>query len=253
MNAQSAAYLTDAYLSLDQPGMAFAEADRFAAEKGPAVVLVKASGLMAALVTRDKAEIEKRLRNLIESESNATISLRMKPLLNDPEGALAELRRMLDDPAFASPFTRNIIAIWAVYFGDLQLAFTLLREFLLSPSSRNLAFLVWRAIYRDVRRLPAFKDLLCELGLVDYWRQTGKWGDFVRPVGDDDFEVIGEPRRTLHPLAGLPYNPPPMHGGAVDAGQSESSQEKAPTRGFLMPDGIAEHRTRMGHGPIFCL
>jgi adenylate cyclase len=191
MNAQSAAYLTDAYLSLGRADMAFAEADRFFAEKGPPVVLVKASALMAAMVTGDKARIAQRLQNLIESESNATISLRMQPLLDDPEGALAELRRMLDDPAFASPFTRNIIAIWAVYFGELQLALTLLREFLLSPRIRNLAFLVWRAIYRDVRRLPEFKGLLRELGLVDYWRQTGRWGDFVRPVGDDDFEVTG--------------------------------------------------------------
>jgi hypothetical protein len=27
-----------------------------------------------------------------------------------------------------------------------------------------------------------------ELGLVDYWRASGKWGDFARPVGTDDFE-----------------------------------------------------------------
>jgi tetratricopeptide (TPR) repeat protein len=191
MNAQSAAYLTDAYLSLGHADMAFAEADRFLAEKGPPVVLVKASGLMAAMVTGDRAELGKRLQDLIESESNAAISLRMQPLLDDPEGGLAELRRMLDDPAFASPFTRNIIAIWAVYFGELQLALTLLREFLLSPRIRNLVFLVWRAIYRDVRQLPEFKELLRELGLVDYWRQTGHWGDFVRPLGDHDFEVIG--------------------------------------------------------------
>ena len=143
------------------------------------------------MVTGDRAGVGKRLQDLIESESNAAISLRMQALLDDPEAALAELRRMLDDPAFASPFTRNIIAIWAVYFGELQLAFTLLREFLLSPNSLNLVFLVWRAIYRDVRRLPQFKELLREVGLVDYWRQTGKWGDFVRPVGDEDFEVTG--------------------------------------------------------------
>ena len=27
-----------------------------------------------------------------------------------------------------------------------------------------------------------------ELGLVDYWRAVGDWGDFCKPVGDDDFE-----------------------------------------------------------------
>ena len=30
--------------------------------------------------------------------------------------------------------------------------------------------------------------LMRETGLVDYWRQTGEWGDVCRPVGDDDFE-----------------------------------------------------------------
>jgi hypothetical protein len=29
-----------------------------------------------------------------------------------------------------------------------------------------------------------------DLGFVDYWRKTGKWSDFARPKGDDDFEII---------------------------------------------------------------
>ena len=28
------------------------------------------------------------------------------------------------------------------------------------------------------------------MGIFDYWRVTGKWGDFARPLGDDDFEII---------------------------------------------------------------
>jgi hypothetical protein len=27
-----------------------------------------------------------------------------------------------------------------------------------------------------------------EAGLADYWRQSGKWADSCRPVGEDDFE-----------------------------------------------------------------
>lgn len=33
-----------------------------------------------------------------------------------------------------------------------------------------------------------FKDILRDLGLVDYWRSTGNWGDFCKPVGAEDFE-----------------------------------------------------------------
>jgi hypothetical protein len=43
-------------------------------------------------------------------------------------------------------------------------------------------------INRDMRRLPGFKELLRNLGLVRYWRETGNWNDFCRPVSDDDFE-----------------------------------------------------------------
>ena len=35
---------------------------------------------------------------------------------------------------------------------------------------------------------PAFKKLLIETGVADYWRQTGKWGDGCKPVGADDFQ-----------------------------------------------------------------
>jgi hypothetical protein len=39
-----------------------------------------------------------------------------------------------------------------------------------------------------MRQLPGFKDLVRDLGLVDYWRTSGKWSDFCHPVGEDDFE-----------------------------------------------------------------
>jgi hypothetical protein len=39
-----------------------------------------------------------------------------------------------------------------------------------------------------VRALPGFKALLREARIVDYWQKTGKWGDFCKPAGADDFE-----------------------------------------------------------------
>jgi hypothetical protein len=45
---------------------------------------------------------------------------------------------------------------------------------------------LWMPVMRDVRKLPAFKNLMPESGLVDYWRAYG-WSDFCRPVDDEDF------------------------------------------------------------------
>jgi hypothetical protein len=50
---------------------------------------------------------------------------------------------------------------------------------------------IWMPVLSEARRDPRFKDILREMGLVEYWRRSGKWGDFARPLGDDDFEIIG--------------------------------------------------------------
>jgi hypothetical protein len=40
------------------------------------------------------------------------------------------------------------------------------------------------------RSQEAFEDLVRDLGLVEYWRATGEWGDFCRPLGTEDFECF---------------------------------------------------------------
>lgn len=47
---------------------------------------------------------------------------------------------------------------------------------------------LWIVPYSSVRSHPEFKKLLVEAGVVDYWRQSGKWGDGCGPVGNDDFQ-----------------------------------------------------------------
>ena len=46
----------------------------------------------------------------------------------------------------------------------------------------------WILPYSSMRTLPGFKRILVDGGIVDYSRTTGKWGDFCKPVGADDFE-----------------------------------------------------------------
>ena len=47
---------------------------------------------------------------------------------------------------------------------------------------------LWHAYVTNLRTDSRFKDLVRDLGRVDYWRKAGNWGDFCKPVGKDDFE-----------------------------------------------------------------
>jgi hypothetical protein len=54
--------------------------------------------------------------------------------------------------------------------------------------SSSLDCYIWWPWETGLRADPRFKEIVRELGLTDYWRASGKWGDFARPVGTDDFE-----------------------------------------------------------------
>jgi tetratricopeptide (TPR) repeat protein len=106
--------------------------------------------------------------------------------LDDPSGALALLHRRYGDPATeASAVNLALLAQFAAYYGDPNLALQFLHKaYRTSPN----IFFVWHPVYRDMRRLTGFKDLMRELRLVDYWRGSGNWAEFCHPLADDDFE-----------------------------------------------------------------
>jgi hypothetical protein len=45
---------------------------------------------------------------------------------------------------------------------------------------------LWYPVMSETRRLPAFKDLVRDIKLLEYWRANG-WADACQPVGADDF------------------------------------------------------------------
>ena len=108
--------------------------------------------------------------------------------LRSPERARAILRELLDSLSKTAPSATYEVALLAAYLGDHELAVDALRVFkeTRSPAFQN----VWYPLLADVRKDPRFKDIIRGTGLVDFWRKTGQWSDFCRPLGADDFECF---------------------------------------------------------------
>jgi adenylate cyclase len=118
--------------------------------------------------------------------------------------AFAPIAANWDDPAAVRQAVRNAYAsidqsiqpLWRVLvrietgalaarFGDPDLALKSFEDTF--NSSPEQIYAIWRPVYRDMRKLPRFKQFARDVGLVDYWKQYG-WPDLCRPVGENDFE-----------------------------------------------------------------
>jgi hypothetical protein len=106
----------------------------------------------------------------------------------DAGAALSVLRQSLGE----RPSPRQLIAIAELggLYGDADLALEALARAEPDVTVAHLHML-WRPALKDVRRHPRFKDLMRAFGLAQFWRASGKWPDFARPVGSDDFEFVG--------------------------------------------------------------
>ena len=112
---------------------------------------------------------------------------------------LAKLEPVLDDRPALRALIRKVIKERQPYFefagpiadalGESELALETLQVVMDRP---NLNFRKywqpWIVPYSKIRTLPGFKRILIDGGLVNYWRTTGQWGDFCKPVGTEDFE-----------------------------------------------------------------
>jgi adenylate cyclase len=111
-------------------------------------------------------------------------------LLDTPAAALELAREALDDPANQDATRMMIIGIQAGLYGDEgTVGVEAFRRALLGFGFYA-KFMIWWPSLKRARRTPQFKQLVRDLRLYDYWRASGNWGDFARPVGDDDFEII---------------------------------------------------------------
>jgi TolB-like protein len=108
--------------------------------------------------------------------------------LEDREAALTTLRRMSTDPAMQTANTMQWLTAFADYFDDTDLALSAMRRLYVDYAATNVG-MMWRPYRNALLADPRFRDILRDLGLVDYYRASGNWGDHCQPVaGTDDFE-----------------------------------------------------------------
>jgi TolB-like protein/DNA-binding winged helix-turn-helix (wHTH) protein len=97
--------------------------------------------------------------------------------LDDRQHALQELHRSYSDTLSRSAHGQMIpVAIFASYLGDPALSLDALRAL---GSTQNL-HTIWRPVLGEVRGQPEFVEYMRGLGLLDYWRASGDWGEFCR-------------------------------------------------------------------------
>lgn len=105
----------------------------------------------------------------------------MRDRLDDPLAAKIWLNDAFEsrEGGPGDPFVDPFIMNFAAHFGDTQLALRAMRR---SQDS----FWLWSPLLGDARAQPEFRELVFQLGLVDYWREYG-WGEFCRPAEDAEF------------------------------------------------------------------
>ena len=109
-------------------------------------------------------------------------------VLDDVEAARRAIRQAFEDPASQDSSRLWVIALYADRYGDKDLVLSALNRCRELKTSFVYGF--WTPFQTGVRQDPRFKQIVRDLGLYDYWRASGKWADFARPVGDDDFEIV---------------------------------------------------------------
>ena len=108
---------------------------------------------------------------------------------DDPKAARLVLQQAFDKPAGPQRVASEVITLWADFFGDKDLALAAMRRGNSKTTFDQFSLTsLWLPYATGLRSDPRFKEIVRERGMVDYWRASGEWGDFCKPMGTDDFE-----------------------------------------------------------------
>jgi TolB-like protein/tetratricopeptide (TPR) repeat protein len=188
LDAFSRLQLMSAYAGNGDLGQAGAELEAILKQPGGDTALVRAQRLVLAMLRGDRAALIGELDTY--RAFNEPVGSVLAGHKDNLEAAMPELAAMLRDERFnRDPYVITDIARWAGYLGSPDVALEALKRMpSLGLSFETWAGFLWSAPLGKMRQSAEFKDFARELGLVDYWRSSGNWGDFCKPVGSHDFE-----------------------------------------------------------------
>jgi TolB-like protein/DNA-binding winged helix-turn-helix (wHTH) protein len=149
---------------------------------------VEMFGLLLAWRNGDPALVDthvRRIAGLIEPTPEPLA--RLVEVHMDDAATLEILQASMNAPEFQLPSMQLMHALWLAHYGDAKSAAEALRRAVTSPQGAILDAL-WGRDLADVRRRPEFKEIVREIGLYDYWQESGDWHPLCRPLGEDDFE-----------------------------------------------------------------
>lgn len=120
-----------------------------------------------------------------QANYDATVSQRfMETLaeilsLNDFEQSTEDIIALINDPSI-TPLELGYVARLVSLMGQPEISL----DYWFGEDASSA---LWDGVYVYMRQLPDFNQLLQEKGIVDYWRATGKWGDFCVADRGQDF------------------------------------------------------------------
>jgi TolB-like protein len=137
----------------------------------------------------DRVAIRQKFGTTLASENlPVKIDASFASKFDDESAACAVIREAFEDPVNQEALRMSVISILAGMFGDRDIVLSALRRSLVNFDGFMADVNIWLPYDPGMRTDPRFKVLLRDLGLADYFRTSGNWGDFCKPVGTDDFE-----------------------------------------------------------------